>query len=91
MQVPSTAEGSVQEHHDWSETSPSTAVMEAIAALEHVHSTDLHMDPGITLYDYVDSEALDALVTNDNDVCISFPVNEYNIHIDGNMVTITSR
>lgn len=65
--------------------------MEAIAALERVHSTALHMDPGITLYDYVDPEALDALVTNDSDVSISFSINEYTIHIDGNMLTITSR
>lgn len=65
--------------------------MEAVAALEHVHSTDLHMGPGITLYDYIDPEALDALVTNDSDISISVPINEYDIHIDGNMLTITSR
>lgn len=49
------------------------------------------MGPGITLYDYIDPEALDALVTNDSDISISVPINEYDIHIDGNMLTITSR
>lgn len=80
----------VQQSYDWSETPPSIAVLEAIAALENTHATKLHTDVGITLYDAVDIEALDELLTHGGDISVSFTVEEYQIHLEGDLLTITS-
>lgn len=43
-----------------------------------------------TLYDYIDPTALDALVSNENSVALSFPFGDYRIHIDGNVLAVRS-
>lgn len=90
MQYLGTPERLVQRSHDWTETSPSVAVLEAIAAVEGVSPTDLHTDHNITLYDSVDLEALDALLTHDSEVTVSFTVDDYRVHISGELLTISS-
>lgn len=74
--------------YDWSETRPSTAILEVLAAAEDVYPGDLHVDPGIRLSESVDSEALDALVTSGSGVRVSFSVARYRIHVEENRVTI---
>lgn len=78
-----TDQQSVQNHCDWRETTPSTAVIDAIAAIENVESVDLPLVLDTTLFDHIDPDALDTLVNDDEDVLISFSVDEYAVRIDG--------
>jgi len=79
---------SVQSQYDWSNSTPSEAVINAIASLEGVEPTALPVELGTTLYDHVDPDALNTLVTGDNPHTISFIVDEYKIQIDGNTMVI---
>lgn len=81
--------GFVQSNCDWSNRSPSIAVVDAIAALENVESTGLSDVLDATLFEYVDPEALDALVTGDGLVSISFPVDDYTVRIDRNRLIVS--
>lgn len=90
MQYLGTQETLVRQSYDWSKTPPSIAVLEALAAIENVHPTDLHAEAGIVLYDNVDLEALDALLNHESDVSVSFTVGNYLILIDGQLLTVSS-
>ncbi|MFW6000403.1 MAG: HalOD1 output domain-containing protein [Halorubrum sp.] len=61
---------------------PSLAVVEAIADLAGVDSTDLH-EAGVVLYEHVDPDALNALVTgrSDADVDVSLTVAGYDVRV----------
>ncbi len=61
---------------------PSIAVIDALASLEDVRPVNLSDEIGGTLCDFVDPEALDALVTDENAISISFTITEYEVHID---------
>lgn len=74
--------------HDWSTTPPSVAVVTAIAAREDVDPLEVRTELG-TLYDHVDPEALDVLVTGGGPVSISFRFDGYDCHIDGDGITVT--
>ena len=74
--------------HDWSTTPPSVAVVTAVAAREDVDPLEVRTELGSTLYDHVDPEALDALVTGGG-VSISFRFDGYDCHIDGDRITVT--
>lgn len=50
------------------ETPPSIAIVKAIAAIEDVDPVDSRTDLGIRLYDQIDPEALNRLVTDNGDV-----------------------
>lgn len=56
------------EHHYDAETPPSIAIVQAIAALENVDPTAFSTDLGLRLYDHLDPEALNRLVTNDGGI-----------------------
>lgn len=73
-----------QDQYDWSTERPSGAVIEAISDIENTEPIDLP----VTLYHHIDPEALDALVTNDSRVTVSFTVGKYQIHIEGNRLVI---
>lgn len=88
MQYLGTHDTVVRQSYDWSETPPSIAVLRALAAVEGVPPTDLHTEAGITLYDTVDLEALDALVTHESDVSVSFRVGEYVVLIEDDVLTV---
>ena len=75
-----------QEQYDWSTERPSGAVIEAISEVENTDPIELP----VILYEYIDPEALDALVTTDSNVSVSFTVGEYRVHIEGNRVGIVS-
>ncbi|SFR30415.1 MULTISPECIES: HalOD1 output domain-containing protein [Halorubrum] len=78
--------GSVPEtarvRHGGSGPSPSLAVVEAIAELVGVAPADLR-EEGVVLYDYVDPDALNALVTDrsDADVDVSLIVAGYEVRV----------
>lgn len=54
----------VQTNCDWSDITPSRALVDAIAALEGVDPVALATDHGTALYEYVDPEALDTLFSD---------------------------
>lgn len=76
---------SVQSQYDWSTRRPSVALIEAISVIENVEPTDLP----VTLSDHIDPEALNALTTNDSRVTISFLLDEYRVHVNGDGLVIT--
>ncbi len=73
----------------WSSTTPTVAIVNAIAGIENVESTDLPTTLDTHLYDHVDPEALDTLVTTSSDPELSFVVDDYRVEIDGNQLSIT--
>lgn len=77
-----------QRVYDWSATSPSIAAVTALATVIGVDSTDLDS----TLYDYVDPDALDALVRDQNSerVTVSFTIDRYRIRFDGDELSVHS-
>ncbi|MBZ6496189.1 HalOD1 output domain-containing protein [Natrinema longum] len=84
----STYSESVHHHYDWATTEPSMAIIGAIASLEEVTPADLSTTLDNTLYDYVDPEALDALVTADSRLVISFSIADYGVRITEDGLTI---
>lgn len=59
--------------------SPSTAVVEAVAAAEDCAPEDLDAP----LYAHVDPDALDAFVDSPADSCVRFEYHGYEVRIDG--------
>lgn len=82
------------EHQYDADVPPSIAIVQAIAAIEDVDPTDFQTDPGIRLYDQIDPEALNRLVTNNSDVAtVTVDLTLHNdhqyavqIHDDGQLV-----
>lgn len=83
-----TADMRLREDYDWSQTPPSMTVVEALATVEDVSSTELTQRLGGPLYEYVDPGSLDSLVSGSQDISISFAIDSYRIHIDGSELTI---
>ncbi len=79
---------SVRVEHDEAGLSPSLAVVEAIADLAGVESIDLADEAGIVLYDYIDPDALDALVAgaHDTELDLSVTIAGYDVRIDESAV-----
>ena len=77
--------------YDRTDTSPSLAVVEAIADLAGVEPTALADEAGIVLYEYVDPGALDALVTGGRDaaVGVSFTVDSYEVFVNETGVVVS--
>ena len=74
--------------HDWSAVPPSTAVVDAIAAIEDVDPVDLPTECGVVLHEHVDTDALDTLVRGAEEVRLSFTVEEYRVRIDGSRLVV---
>lgn len=79
----------VQQQIDWSATTPSMAVIDAIASAENTDLTTVSAELDTILFDHVDPEALDALVTGDKPISISFTIDEYEVQIDGDELVMT--
>ena len=76
-------------HYDWSTTAPSIAVISAIAAVENVNPIDLGVALDTSLFTHIDPEALDELITSDNQIAVSFQFDKYCILIDGNELSVS--
>jgi len=74
-----------QSEQEWSNTEPSFAVVEAIAGLEKVEPEDL----STPLFDCIDSEVLDTLITDSTEIAISFLCENYCVQIDKNTLLIS--
>lgn len=79
---------SIQSHFDWSNIAPSMAIINALASLEGVLPRNLPTTVDGSLYDRVDPEALDALVTGERPIAISFAIADYQVHVDGSKLRI---
>lgn len=80
--------GGVQRHYDWSNVSPSVAIIETMAVFEHGEprrAADVLETP---LNEHVSTDALDALVRNDTLTAISLIISDYHVLITGNTVGI---
>ncbi|MHC3438309.1 HalOD1 output domain-containing protein [Natrialbaceae archaeon A-gly3] len=75
--------------YDWSDTVPSAAVVRTVAAREGIGVLEVRTELETTLYDHVDPEALDALVTGDGHVSVSFTFDGYQCWIEDDQVTVT--
>ncbi|MFU8866688.1 HalOD1 output domain-containing protein [Natronococcus sp.] len=77
-----------QRAYDWSTTSPSIAAVTALATVIGVEPTKLDS----TLHEYVDPEALDALVRHRQSerVTVSFATDRYRIWFDGDELSVRS-
>ena len=80
----------VRVEHGCDDISPSLAVVEGIADLAGVEPADLADETGIVLYDHVDPDALDALVSSRPDaaVDVSLTVAGYEVSIDNTDVVV---
>ncbi|WP_247000795.1 HalOD1 output domain-containing protein [Halosolutus gelatinilyticus] len=89
------ARRTVQFRRDWSTTAPSHAVLEALAIVEDTTLLALRDELGTALYDYVDPEALDAIIGSGRSTPIelSFEVQHLRVTIatDGRLVVSTTR
>lgn len=73
----------LERRYDWSETAPSVAVVEAIAAVAETDPADVPIGRGTSLYDVVDTDALDALVTHGPEISVTVPVDDYLVRLRG--------
>ena len=86
--------GSVSEtvrvEHGSDGPSPSRAVIEAVADAASVDPVDLADEAGIVLYDHVDLDALDVLVsgTAEATVNVSLSVADYDVSVDATAVVV---
>lgn len=74
--------------YEWGETSPSTAVIEALAAVENVPAPSLSDVLQGPLYEYVDPDALDSFVRESGDVTVSLMIDSYCVRIEGDRLTV---
>jgi hypothetical protein len=79
---PGSVPETVRVHHGGGGPSPSLAVVEAIADLAGVDAADLP-EEGVVLYEHVDPDALNALVSGrpDADVDVSLTVAGYDVRV----------
>ncbi|RQH03432.1 hypothetical protein EA472_02405 [Natrarchaeobius oligotrophus] len=76
-------------NYSWSNTAPSIAVIDAIAAIENVKSSDLEGSLDAPLFNYIDPEALDRLITSDSQIKVSFTFDEYYVLIDRDGLSVS--
>lgn len=79
----------VQKEFDWSETLPSIAIVRAVAALEDVDQSEVATVCGMPLFDAVDPDALDKLVTSADAISLSFSFNDYSVDITDSTVVVS--
>lgn len=71
-----------------SQSDPVHEIIESLADVEDTSPAELPTELGGPLWDYVDPGALETLVTQSEDVTISFAVESYQLEIDGGELTI---
>lgn len=76
---------------DWRQVTPSVAIVEAIATVEGRDPVALSKEAGFLLVEYLDPEALDALVTNARGTVDSFTatIDGYTVRIDEDELLLT--
>lgn len=77
---------SARSQHDWSNTDPSTAIITTISDLEETAPETMDL----VLFDYIDPEGLDTLVSgyDDDDLSVQFRIDGYDIKIVNEQLTV---
>ena len=80
----------IEKEYNQSVTSPSMAVIEAIASVEDTDPVCLSTFEGTTLYDYVDTDALDRLLTDGgvDDLSITLTTDEYTVWMEEDRIIV---
>jgi hypothetical protein len=79
----------IRREYDWGEVTPAVAITESIAELENGEEAEATSVLDKPLQTYVDVEALNTLVQNENTPFITVRVSYYNIQIRGNSVEVS--
>ena len=79
----------VYREYSWESTPASTAIIESVNTFER-ENTDTGLDDTRTpLYDFIDVEALNALITSATEFTLSFTYTGYTIQIDSEGVRVS--
>lgn len=79
----------IEREHDWGQTEASFAITEAIADLEGESPGHLAQTLDTTLETAVDTEALNKLTRESNDIAVVFDYSGYRVQIDGSKLAIS--
>ncbi|WP_256546782.1 HalOD1 output domain-containing protein [Halobellus inordinatus] len=90
MDVGGLGDRGVEYVYDREKVSPSFALAEAIAEAEDVQATELSEKLDAPIGTYVDLDAIDRLIPEDDEVSVVLRIEEYRIHIDADTVTVES-
>ncbi|WP_147435681.1 HalOD1 output domain-containing protein [Halobellus sp. Atlit-38R] len=91
MSVGGLGDSEVEYVYDRRKVVPSLALVEAIAEAEDVQATQLSEKLGAPIGTYVNLDAIDNLVTEEDEVGVVLRIDEYRIHIDADTVTVEPR
>lgn len=80
----------VREAFDWSETSPTLGVVTALSRLDGDEPLAPNADRQAPLYDYVDTDALDALFgsSREEQVAVTFSLEGYEVRVGDGEVAV---
>lgn len=81
--------GGIVCEYDWADIEPSVAIIEAIHDLESASQPVVREPFPDVLGDYLDTDALDALVSGPSPVTVSFTFGSYHVTVTGTTVHIT--
>lgn len=91
MSVGGLGDSEVEYVYDRETVTPSLALVEAIAEAEDVQATQLSEKIGAPIGAYVDLDAIDNLITEEDEVGVVLRIEEYRIRIDDDTVTVEPR
>ncbi|ARS91478.1 HalOD1 output domain-containing protein [Natrarchaeobaculum aegyptiacum] len=81
----------VSDHDEWNGSTPSAAVLTAVAELEGDEPGSLPERLGYALYDYVDPEALDTILAHRPGVTVTFALEQYDVEVSSTCLTVCER
>lgn len=81
-------ESSLLYQDQWSGSNPIPEIIESLADLEDTPPSELDSALGGPLYEYIDPETLEKIITQSEDVTVSFAVEWYQIEIDDSQLSI---
>ncbi|QLG29883.1 hypothetical protein HUG10_19935 (plasmid) [Halorarum halophilum] len=80
--------GGVQRQYDWSNVSPTVAIIETVAIFENGELTGAADVLETPLDEHVSTDALNKLVRNDSLTAVSLKIANYHVRISGNSVGV---
>ncbi len=78
----------IRRDYDWTNETPSTEIIDAIASIENIEPVDLPEQVDTPLYSVIDPEALNSVITGDSPAAVSFSYEGYHIRIDDSQLEI---
>lgn len=90
MSRPATTQEPMARAYDWESTSPCFAVIDAIARYEQTETTRMADELAPPLQERINLDALDTLLGNNDVRSISFSYADYEVHLNGETVVISS-